>query len=257
MDKTESLPEELDSLELPDQVREALKSMTDGLKSGAGDNLSSVIIYGSIARGHYRPDKSDVNLLLLLKRISSSHLDEVEPVLRLARNRTNVVPMIMTPEEVIRASDVFPVKFMHIKNYHCVLYGESPFENLKISPQHLRIRLEQELRNISIRLRNRYVNLNHDRKGSALLVSNMISSFAVQLRTLLELTGNELPTEHTSSAHLEAAARAFDLDTQALLAASKLRRGEDYKMNEEEILRRLMDSVDKAVVIADKLEVRE
>ncbi len=257
MDKTRVILHALESFNLPDSLSEALVSMTEGLKSSAQSNLEAVIIYGSIARGHYRPGQSDVNLLLLLKSISSDELDKVESVLRIARNKVNAVPMIMTAQEVVRAADVFPVKFMHIKNYHVLLFGTDPFEELKISPEHVRIRLEQELRNISIRLRNRYVSLHHDRTGSAALVSNMISSFAVQMRTLLELTGNSLPAEHSTSAHLKAAASVFNLDEDALLAASSLRRGEPQSMKEDEILARLMTCVDKAVEVADKLEVRE
>ncbi|MEZ4535723.1 MAG: hypothetical protein R3D26_12115 [Cyanobacteriota/Melainabacteria group bacterium] len=30
----------------------------------------------------------------------------------------------MTGDEVARSADVFPVKFMHIKNYHLVLFGD-------------------------------------------------------------------------------------------------------------------------------------
>ncbi len=244
-------------LNVPSPVEQSLQELVESLKRGAGDNLQSVIIYGSIARGHFRPGASDVNLVILLKDVSASELDKIDKPLRKARNSINVNAMIMTGSEVARSADVFPVKFMHIKNYHLVLFGDDPFVDLSISPKHLRIRLEQELRNISIRLRNRYVNLHQDRSVSIGLVTNLMGSFAVQLRTLLELTGKPLPQEHSTKAHLMAAAEAFDLDKEALEAASELRRGVAPALEVQEIFARVMKSVDKAVDVADQLEIKE
>ncbi|MBI1271718.1 hypothetical protein GC174_14920 [bacterium] len=244
-------------LNVPSPVEQSLQELVESLKQGAGDNLQSVIIYGSIARGHFRPGASDVNLVILLKDVSASELDNIDKPLRKARNSINVNAMIMTGSEVARSADVFPVKFMHIKNYHLVLFGDDPFAELNISPQHLRIRLEQELRNISIRLRNRYVNLHQDRSVSIGLVTDLMGSFAVQLRTLLELTGKPLPQEHSTKAHLIAAAEAFDLDKEALEAASELRRGVAPALEVQEIFARVMKSVDKAVQVADQLELKE
>lgn len=244
-------------LNVPSPVEQSLQELVESLKRGAGDNLQSVIIYGSIARGHFRPGASDVNLVILLKDVSASELDKIDSPLRKARNSINVNAMIMTGSEVARSADVFPVKFMHIKNYHLVLFGDDPFADLSISPKHLRIRLEQELRNISIRLRNRYVNLHQDRSVSIGLVTNLMGSFAVQLRTLLELTGKPLPQEHSTKAHLMAAAEAFDLDKEALEAASELRRGVAPALEVQEIFARVMKSVDKAVDVADQLEIKE
>ncbi|HMP53712.1 MAG TPA: nucleotidyltransferase domain-containing protein [Candidatus Melainabacteria bacterium] len=244
-------------LNVPSPVEQSLQELVESLKRGAGDNLQSVIIYGSIARGHFRPGASDVNLVILLKDVSASELDKIDSPLRKARNSINVNAMIMTGSEVARSADVFPVKFMHIKNYHLVLFGDDPFADLSISPKHLRIRLEQELRNISIRLRNRYVNLHQDRSVSIGLVTNLMGSFAVQLRTLLELTGKPLPQEHSTKAHLMAAAEAFDLDKEALEAASELRRDVAPALEVQEIFARVMKSVDKAVDVADQLEIKE
>lgn len=244
-------------LNVPGPVEQSLQGLVESLKEGAGDNLQSVIIYGSIARGHFRPGASDVNLVILLKDVSASELDKIDQPLRKARNSINANAMIMTGDEVARSADVFPVKFMHIKNYHLVLFGDDPFAELNISPQHLRIRLEQELRNISIRLRNRYINLHQDKTVSTSLVSNLVGSFAVQMRTLLELTGNPIPQEHSTKAHLIAAAEAFDLDKEALEAASELRRGVSPALEVQEIFARVMKSVDKAVQVADQLELKE
>lgn len=242
-------------LSLPNEVKGYLDEMVDSLKESAGDNLVSIIVYGSIARGHYRPKQSDVNLLLVLHNVAAIELDKVEKPLRTAKRSLNVNAMIMTEKEIKRASDVFPVKFMHVKNYNVLLHGKELFENLEISPVHIRIRLEQELRNVSIRLRNQYVSLHKDNITSVKMISSLMGSLAVQLRTLLELAGKPLPTEHTSSAYLEAAADAFDLDKEALDEACSLRHAVHAKADIDDIFARLMVTVDKVVEIADRLDV--
>ena len=81
-------------LNVPGPVEQSLQGLVESLKKGAGDNLQSVIIYGSIARGHFRPGASDVNLVILLKDVSASELDKIDQPLRKARNSINAKYMI-------------------------------------------------------------------------------------------------------------------------------------------------------------------
>lgn len=247
---------QIEALDVPEDVKDYLQELVDGLKSKSKDNLVSAIIYGGIARGHYRPRKSDINLLILFKSVSQSALDAVSEILHEGRIRFALAVMVMTPDEVQRSADVFPVKFLHIKNYHVVLTGEDLFSELVVSPKHVRLRLEQELRNISVRLRNRYINIHTDEVVSSKMIAQLVSSLAVQLRTLMELCQKPLPPEHTTSANIKAAAKAFCLDEEALLAATEIRLEHDPKITINEIFGRIMSSVDKAVTIVDELEVK-
>jgi len=47
-------------------VQALIAKLVERLKEEFGDNLVSVVLYGSVARGDYRPD-SDIDLLLVLR----------------------------------------------------------------------------------------------------------------------------------------------------------------------------------------------
>lgn len=255
-EKTDTILPSIDALTLPQEVKVYIQKLNDSLKKAAGENLASVIVYGSIARNRYRPRKSDINLMLLLKDVSKSELDKVADILHEGRNRFAVHPMIMTPSEINRSADVFPVKFLHIKNHHILIHGENVFEDLNVKSDHVRIRLEQELRNISIRLRNRYINLHKDKSSSQNMIAHLMPSMAVMLETLSGLCDKPRPEGNSTKAILEACAEAFSLDKDVLVTASLLRADEESDIPMDELLGKLMKTVDSAVEIVDKLEVK-
>ena len=52
----------------PAELQAPLNRLRDDLLSAAGDALIAMAVYGSAARGRWRAGKSDVNLLVLLRR---------------------------------------------------------------------------------------------------------------------------------------------------------------------------------------------
>ncbi len=60
-------------------------------KERFGDNLVSVVLYGSVARGGYRPD-SDIDLLLVFEELPHSTYDRFNLVVGLKREVEQEVP---------------------------------------------------------------------------------------------------------------------------------------------------------------------
>ena len=56
------------------QVREALRELVDDLRATHGENLASVVLYGSAAAGDDVELRSDYNLLIALNRITPEDL---------------------------------------------------------------------------------------------------------------------------------------------------------------------------------------
>ena len=59
-------------------VQEALNSLVSDLRSTHGDNLASVVLYGSAAAGDYVELRSDYNLLIALNRITPEDLRQAQ-----------------------------------------------------------------------------------------------------------------------------------------------------------------------------------
>ena len=59
-----------------------LGELVSRLKEAAGKNLESVVLYGSAARGNFRPGSSDLNVLCTLVSIDFDELQLLAPVVQ-------------------------------------------------------------------------------------------------------------------------------------------------------------------------------
>jgi hypothetical protein len=214
----------LDHLDAPPEVRAAIAQLCDDLTRVAGTNLAGLILYGGLARGRYRPGKSDINLVVLLDDTRAVALKPIAPILRAAWRAWRVEPFILRPAEVARLSVTFPTKLLDIARHHVVLAGANPFANIQVSREQVRLRIEQSLRNSELRLRRRFVSIFDDTAALATQLADAAASLKVEFAAMLQLVDQDAASETSSAAVLEAAAVAFDLDREALARIAALRR---------------------------------
>lgn len=136
---------------------EALRGLGASLLQVAGDQLVGCLLFGDAASAARPAPGLDLELIVCLTNTSPELLDRLALPLRNARRRWRLVPMIVTPAEIARAADVFPVRFRALQRSHVLLAGRDPLAGVTVSRRHLRLRVEQELRNQSLRLRQRYL----------------------------------------------------------------------------------------------------
>jgi predicted nucleotidyltransferase len=244
----------IDSLAVPPRVKEALRRLRTELAEAAGNNLTAILLFGGIARGRYVEARSDVNLVVVLKDASAANLASVAPPLRAARRAIRAEALLLAESEVPRATDVFPTKFLEIQAHHLTLAGRSPFELLTVPRAHQRLRVEQELRNLLLRLRKRYVTALDEPTTLGAALTGAVSPLAVGLGALLSLSGHPLPPddEDAPSAVFSRAAVALGLDALALttLAALKL---EAHPAPDPALFPAVLATLARAVQLADEL----
>jgi hypothetical protein len=210
----------------PPAVTQSLERLKEELLRVAGNNLAGLILYGGLARGRYRPGKSDINIVVLLHDASAANLAAIGPTLRVARRGAGVVPMILTPGEVRSTAIVFPTKFLDIQNHHIVLHGDDPFVGLTASREQIRLRILQQLHNLTLRLRSRYCAGFDDPGMLAEMLTGVARPLAVELTALLRLAGKEVPEDDRSATVFRLAANAFGADSAALDRLAALRLGQ-------------------------------
>lgn len=201
---------------LPQSVRERLDELVQSLKTTLGDDLVAIIVFGSAARGDYRPGESDVDAIVVVDRDPKEKLAAIGPALSLARFSARIEAMILRSDEIPRASDCFPLLYADVARSSVTLFGKSPFDALVIASAHKRLRIEQELREARIRLRRVVADMAGDAAfGRAL--DRKVKQIRGTLFALLELRGKKVTDRLVPV--IEAAAAQYGVDAKKLLAA--------------------------------------
>jgi len=236
-------------------VKEALKGLVDDLRATHGDNLASVVLYGSAAAGDHIELRSDYNLLIALKRITPEDLRQAQAPMREWQRLGHPLPIYFTVEELSDAADVFPIEFHQMANARIVLYGHDPFEFVKLSDANLRHQTEYELRSKLIQLRRLYIPASVSIEKLCDLMSNSLASFASLFRAVLMLHGQEAPVSKPDC--VRATARLLRLDPAPFERIFEFRASDSLPASEKqahEIFAAYMFQIEQVVEAVDELD---
>ena len=98
------------SAQLPEAVRTALSEFTGAAQRVFAEDLLSVVLFGSAAEGRLRPT-SDVNMVVVLRRVDPAKLEAIGEACRLAHAAIRLSAMFILDSEIVVAKDAFAVKF--------------------------------------------------------------------------------------------------------------------------------------------------
>ena len=172
-------------------AEQTLSSLVSRLQSAFGDNLVSVVLYGSAAVDDWNERRSDLNVLCALNRLTPHELVQSEPVFRWWREQGSPPPLLMSAEEVKSSTDCFPMEFHDMKEHRRVLAGIDIIRDLEIDRSFYRAQVEHELRAKQIRLRQKAAELFSRPQQLLNLLVDSVSTFCVLGRHALILSGNE------------------------------------------------------------------
>lgn len=207
----------------PAEVGSGLATMCADLATAAGGALASVVLYGGVARGRYTPGRSDVNVLIVLAEDTGPALRAIAPPLAAARRSLRVEPYIVAAAEFQAAASLFPNRFLDIRDHHVVLAGADPFEGIEIPDEALRLRTEQELRNLLIRFRRGLTDAGDDGLAQATAVRRIAVPLSIEFAALLRLRGRAPAPEADLATIFRMAAETLGIDAGALSEISALR----------------------------------
>jgi len=165
------------------------------LQSVLGENLKSVVLYGSAAAGDYLPGISGYDILIVVETAGAADLTALAAPLRRWQEKGNPLPQIFTRHELAASADVFPIELLDMQQSRRVLFGEDPLAHVKVDMPHYRIQLERELKARLHLLRRQYLAATPDETKIAQLLVASISTFLVLLRAALRLYNDAVPPE--------------------------------------------------------------
>ncbi len=227
-----------------------LKKMLTDLAESLGDQLHSVVLYGSTARGDYEKATSDLNLIVVLDNLDPSTLEALEPAFTRWRKANQPVPRIFSPTLIADSADVFPIEFFDISRRRIVLYGKDPFDELEIHVDHLRHQCERELREKMMRLREAFIETRGKSKALKLLMTDSYPSFVALFRGCLHLLDEEVPIHNEEV--VATFGRLAALDPAPFLEIERLRGGETTDSDPRALFDRYYQELTKAVHRVDR-----
>jgi predicted nucleotidyltransferase len=110
------------SAQLPEAVRTTLNEFTAAAQEAFAEDLLSVVLFGSAAEGRLRAT-SDVNVVLVLRRVDPRKLEAIGEAYRFAHAAIRLSAMFILESEIGVTKDAFAVKLADIIARHQVLYG--------------------------------------------------------------------------------------------------------------------------------------
>ena len=228
--------------------KEAMASFLEDLLKIPGIPLTSLILYGSAARGDYRPGRSDINLLVVVGNAGIDVLRSLlDPVFK--SRRSGIAPLFLTPGDIAASVDIFPLKFMAIRGNYRVVYGEDPVAGLHIDNGKVVTRIRQRLNNMLLKMRRHYI-VNGGQRLTVMM-SQQVKRFVETLGFLLAVNGSDVKGPQQI---IEASAREFKLDRDILQEIYALRDKDEALPGDtaEKYYGAFLDALKKASEAADR-----
>jgi predicted nucleotidyltransferase len=235
---------------------DALTHLVDELRGAHGDNLVSVVLYGSAAAGDHIDQRSDQNILIVLNRIATEDLRLSQAPIGAWQALGQPLPVYFSLEELNDAADVFPIEFLQMEKARKVLHGRDPFESIEISQANLRHQTEYELRTRLIQLRRMYIPASASIEKISSLMGDSLASFAALFRAVLILHGQEPPI--TKADTVRASVRLLELDAAPFERIFELRTSR-LSLTETEanqVFAAYMTQIERVIEVVDRLDSR-
>lgn len=230
-------------------VQEFVKRLQDSL----GEDLLSVMLYGSAASGDFHPDYSDLNVLCVLRVVGVTELRRAGRAGEWWTGQKQSAPLLLSLEEAANAADAFPIEFQDISHSHRLLHGRNLFEATEINPQHHRRQVEHELRSSLLSLRARYLKLLGNDDEVMQMTAKSISSFSTLLRHALLLHGEQVSTRKREI--LQAATARFGMNPMPFETLLAVREGTQQIVGESihSLFAAYLEQITRVIRAVDKL----
>jgi hypothetical protein len=187
-----------------------LDELVSQLKAAYGAALRSVVLYGSAAAGEHIAKKSDYNVLVIVDGLDQAKLIAASAASRAWSEAGNPAPLTMTVSEWRGSSDIFPMEYADILDRHKLLFGDAPFDGIKVDLKDLRLQLEQEAMGKVIKLRQGVLSAGNDNDRLLKLLAASASAIMVVFRAVVRLHGDAPPKDNIALANAVGKQAGFD-----------------------------------------------
>lgn len=168
-----------------------LDKLVESLKKELGENLTSIIAFGSQA--NVEDAKNNLNIMIVTNTLSAENLYAISKPIQKWVKAKNPIPVIMNRDEWYSSFDVYAIEYSDIKGNYRLIYGEDLVQSISINKYFLRLECEAELKSLLLKYKNNFLmNIRSDKEMKKLL-SQVIKTLLVIFRSVLRLHDCAVP----------------------------------------------------------------
>jgi predicted nucleotidyltransferase len=239
---------------IPKKPEEIFEPFCADFKALYGDDLLSVILYGSCARGEYIPKKSDINFMLLLSENGITQLGGALKTVQKWRRRAVATPLFLTHAYIQTSIDTFPIELLNFQSAYRVLLGEDPLSSIVFNHRMLRLQCERELKGKLLHLREQFLETGGNTRCIKNLIARSLPTFFAIFQGVVFLHGKPLQSNRADL--LNAMQQMIGLD-EALFADLYAVRDDRKRLSGAEalaLMQRYIDEVRRLAMAVDNLD---
>ena len=183
-----------------DAWRHPAETLVKDLQRVFGVRLRSVVAYGPHFDG---VADAPLTCLALVQRLDVADLEACAHASPEWRRRGLATPLVLPEDEFRRSLDAFPLEYGEIIRAHAHVFGDDPFDGIRIAHEDLRRACETQVKSHLLHLREEFIEAANRPAQVAAVVAESAPAFAALLRNIARLNGGV--TTNRADATLEGA----------------------------------------------------
>jgi hypothetical protein len=234
---------------------EIFAEITEDYKKIFGDDLISIILYGSGTGNEFQPGKSDLNFLIILSDETIDHLDRAIETVSRWRKKKVATPLFMTKSYIESSLDSYPLEFLNIKKNYILVYGEDVLKDISLEAHHLRLQCEREIKGKLLLLREGFLETEGKQKRIKELINASITAFISIFSGLLYLKGIEIPP--TRREIIQFVAKEIPINQEIFMRCLDIKQDKKKFSSSEikDIFKTYVVEIRKLWEVVDKMEI--
>ncbi len=242
---------------IPKDPKEIFDEIVNDYKALFGEDLVSIVLYGSAASGDYIPGRSDINFMIVLAEDRIRALEEALEIVSKWRKRDVAVPLFVTEEYIRTSLDVFPIEYLNFQKNYIQVFGKDILKDITFDEKLLRLQCEREIKGKLLLLRSAFLDSKGKGKRLEEIVRQSLGAFLAIFDALLYLKGKPIPQRRREL--VRDVCELFDID-RALFEKLLDVKQKKIKLGKEEtisLFKSYMTEIDQLAKIIDKIYQEE
>ena len=175
--------------------KEIFRQIRIDYEGAYGENLVSIILYGSAVGEDYRPGKSDVNFMIVLSEEGIDQLERAFPLIKKWQKRNVAIPLFLTETYVASSMDVFPIEYFNFQRDYELVFGKDILKDLSFDAELIRLQCEREIKGKLLLLREAFLESSGNGRVLKKVIGHSIPALMAIFEALLYLKGAEIPKQ--------------------------------------------------------------